>query len=63
MNPLFKFEGIYTPLITPMRVDGAVNFDALAELIEHLISRGVHGLIAGGSTGENYAQTVESTTN
>lgn len=59
MNPIFKFEGIYTPLVTPMHTDGSVNRDALAELIEHLIARGVHGLISGGSTGENYAQTVE----
>jgi len=59
MNPVFKFEGIYTPLVTPLHEDGSVNKDALAQLIEHLISRGVHGVISGGSTGENYAQTVE----
>ncbi len=59
MNPILKFEGIYTPLVTPMEADGSVNYDGLAALIEHLIERGVHGLISGGSTGENYAQTVE----
>ena len=59
MNPIFKFEGIYTPLVTPMNADGSVNYDALSALIEHLIERGVHGLISGGSTGENYAQTVD----
>ncbi len=59
MKPIFEFEGIYTPLVTPMNADGSVNFDALSSLIEHLIERGVHGLISGGSTGENYAQTVE----
>jgi 4-hydroxy-tetrahydrodipicolinate synthase len=36
-----------------------VNWDALAEVIEYLIENGVHGLISGGSTGENYAQTVD----
>jgi 4-hydroxy-tetrahydrodipicolinate synthase len=35
-----------------------VNRDALAEVIEHLIASGVQGIITGGSTGENYAQTV-----
>jgi 4-hydroxy-tetrahydrodipicolinate synthase len=30
----------------------------LAEVIEFLIESGVHGIISGGSTGENYAQTV-----
>jgi 4-hydroxy-tetrahydrodipicolinate synthase len=36
-----------------------VNWDALAEIVENLIDKGVHGVISGGSTGENYAQTVE----
>jgi len=54
-----KLEGIYTPLVTPWAADGSVNRDALAELIDTLIDAGVHGLISGGSTGENYAQTLE----
>ncbi|WP_209597953.1 dihydrodipicolinate synthase family protein [Ruegeria sp. HKCCSP351] len=58
MNPIFKFEGIYTPVITPYHDDGSVNWDALSDVIEYLIENGVHGLISGGSTGENYAQTV-----
>jgi 4-hydroxy-tetrahydrodipicolinate synthase len=52
------FEGIYTPLVTPMDAQGGVDHDALGELIEDLVDKGVHGLISGGSTGENYAQTV-----
>ncbi|WP_170427256.1 dihydrodipicolinate synthase family protein [Ruegeria arenilitoris] len=59
MNPIFKFEGIYTPVVTPYHEDGSVNWDALSSVIEYLIENGVHGLISGGSTGENYAQTVE----
>jgi 4-hydroxy-tetrahydrodipicolinate synthase len=59
MNPIFKFEGIYTPVVTPYHEDGSVNWDALSDVIEYLIASGVHGLISGGSTGENYAQTVE----
>ncbi len=58
MTPIFKFEGIYTPVITPYHQDGGVNWDALAEVIDTLIEKGVHGLISGGSTGENYTQTV-----
>lgn len=58
MNPIFRFEGIYTPVVTPYHDDGRVNWDALAQVIEYLIVNGVHGLITGGSTGENYAQTV-----
>ncbi|WP_300070288.1 dihydrodipicolinate synthase family protein [uncultured Ruegeria sp.] len=58
MNPIFRFEGIYTPIVTPYHGDGSVNWDALSEVIEYLIENGVHGMISGGSTGENYAQTV-----
>ncbi|MEX0283284.1 MAG: dihydrodipicolinate synthase family protein [Paracoccaceae bacterium] len=58
MNPIFRFEGIYTPVVTPYFEDGSPNWDALGEVIDSLVAAGVHGLISGGSTGENYAQTV-----
>ena len=58
MTPIFNFDGIYTPVVTPYHADGSVNWDSLADVIEFLIGAGVHGLISGGSTGENYAQTV-----
>lgn len=59
MTQRFKLEGIYTPLITPFAGDGSIDYKVLAQLIENLIAAGVHGLISGGSTGENYAETVE----
>ncbi|WP_428830134.1 dihydrodipicolinate synthase family protein [Cereibacter changlensis] len=59
MTPRMVLEGIYTPLITPFHADGSFDFDGLADLVERLVSAGVHGLISGGSTGENYAETVE----
>ncbi|EEE35229.1 dihydrodipicolinate synthetase [Rhodobacteraceae bacterium KLH11] len=46
-------------MVTPYHANGSVNWDALSDVIEYLIENGVHGLISGGSTGENYAQTVE----
>ncbi|MCZ4279735.1 dihydrodipicolinate synthase family protein [Kiloniella laminariae] len=58
-SPIMTFEGIYTPLVTPFHGDGSINFDGLSAVIENLIDKGVHGLISGGSTGENYAQSVE----
>jgi 4-hydroxy-tetrahydrodipicolinate synthase len=59
MSVRFKLQGIYTPVITPFHGDGSIDHASLAELIERLVSAGVHGLISGGSTGENYAETVE----
>lgn len=59
MTPIFQFQGIYAPVVTPYTGAGDVIWDALADQIEFLVEQGVHGLISGGSTGENYAQTVE----
>ena len=58
MAPIFRFDGIYTPVVTPFGADQSVRWDALGDIIDWLIDQGVHGLISGGSTGENYAQTV-----
>ncbi|WP_281967477.1 dihydrodipicolinate synthase family protein [Roseovarius nanhaiticus] len=58
MTPILRFDGIYTPVVTPFADDHSVRWDALADIIDRLIEQGVHGLITGGSTGENYAQTV-----
>ena len=52
-----RFEGIYTPVITPHRADFSIDKDRFAEVIESLISAGVHGLIVAGTTGEYYAQS------
>jgi 4-hydroxy-tetrahydrodipicolinate synthase len=54
-----KFEGIYTPLVTPFTDAFDVQKDRFAETIEMLIGAGVHGLIVAGTTGEYYAQTAE----
>lgn len=54
-----KFEGIYTPVITPHRDDGSIDRDAFVKIVEHLIASGVHGIISGGSTGEYYAQSMD----
>jgi len=53
------FYGIYTPVITPHHEDGSIDEAGLAEVIEHLIHEGVHGIIIAGTTGEYYAQTME----
>ena len=54
-----KFEGIYTPVITPYREDYNIDYERLAEIVDFLIDAGVHGIISAGTTGEYYAQTVQ----
>lgn len=54
-----KFNGIYTPAITPLDAEGQIDQHAFSEVLESLIEAGVHGIIIGGSTGEYYAQTTD----
>ncbi|MEO3416519.1 dihydrodipicolinate synthase family protein [Roseovarius sp. CAU 1744] len=54
-----RFEGIYTPLVTPYNDDFSVNEQALADAVDLLIGAGVHGIIVAGTTGEYYAQSFD----
>ncbi len=54
-----RFEGIYTPIVTPYNSDFSINRDRFADAVEHLISHGVSGIVLAGTTGEYYAQTAE----
>jgi 4-hydroxy-tetrahydrodipicolinate synthase len=54
-----KFEGIYTPAITPLNAEGQIDKTAFADVLESLIAARVHGIIIGGSTGEYYAQSAQ----
>lgn len=54
-----KFEGIYTPVVTPFNDRFELNKERFAQIIEMLIGIGVHGLIVAGTTGEYYAQTAD----
>lgn len=54
-----KFEGIYTPLVTPYTQAFDIDKDKFAATIDMLIEAGVAGLIVAGTTGEYYAQTAE----
>lgn len=54
-----KFEGIYTPVITPFFDDGSINFESFSQHVKYLKDAGVHGLMIGGTTGEYYVETLE----
>lgn len=49
-----ELRGIIAPFTTPFTEGGAVNLDLVQPQVEWLINNGVHGLAAGGSTGEGH---------
>ena len=54
-----RFDGIYTPLVTPYNDDFSLKKIELHGVIDFLIKAGVNGLIVAGTTGEYYAQSSE----
>ncbi|MBY5005266.1 4-hydroxy-tetrahydrodipicolinate synthase [Streptococcus suis] len=44
---------IITAMITPFKKDGAINYDVLPELIEHLLSHHTEGILLAGTTAES----------
>ncbi|HXD81806.1 MAG TPA: dihydrodipicolinate synthase family protein [Candidatus Acidoferrum sp.] len=47
-----ELSGVIPALISPLRSDGRVDEPAVTRLVEHVISGGVNGVLALGSTGE-----------
>lgn len=47
-----SFHGVFPYLVSPTTQGGDINTAVLGDLVEHLISQGVHGLAPLGSTGE-----------
>lgn len=47
------FHGSMVALVTPMRADGALDFDALDRLVEFHVENGTDAIIAVGTTGES----------
>ncbi|MBD8063679.1 dihydrodipicolinate synthase family protein [Oceanitalea stevensii] len=47
-----RFRGIIPPVITPLTTGGEVDTTTLTAVVEHLVTEGVHGVFALGSTGE-----------
>lgn len=50
-----ELKGIIAPFTTPFTESGAINLSLVPAQVEWLIENGVHGLAAGGSTGEGHA--------
>lgn len=47
-----KFKGTGVALVTPFHADGRIDFDALRNLVDHVIEQGVNFLVALGTTAE-----------
>ncbi len=56
---LEKLRGVIAPFTTPFAEDDSVDLGAVTAQVDWLIAEGVHGLAAGGSTGEGHALTRE----
>ena len=50
-----ELKGIIAPFTTPFKESGEINFDLIKPQVDWLLENGVHGLAAGGSTGEGHA--------
>ena len=46
------FTGAATAIVTPMKKDGSVDYDAFGRLIDWQISEGIDAIVAAGTTGE-----------
>ncbi len=51
-TPRAPLRGLWLPLITPFRPDGALDLDALKRLVRHYRGSGIAGWVVCGSTGE-----------
>ena len=54
-----KLHGIIVPMVTPLKPDGTLDFESTEKLVEHLISGGVHGIFALGTTGESQGLSAQ----
>ena len=49
-------KGVVVPMVTPLRADGVtVHETGVHQLVERLVTQGVHGVFVGGTTGEVWA--------
>jgi 4-hydroxy-tetrahydrodipicolinate synthase len=51
------FQGSLVAIVTPMRRDGEVDFDAWVRLLEFHVENGTNGIVVAGTTGEGATLT------
>jgi len=55
----FKIEGIITALLTPLTKDEQIKEEALRQLIDFQVEKGIHGLFPVATTGEGMKLSLE----
>jgi 4-hydroxy-tetrahydrodipicolinate synthase len=54
-----ELSGVIPPLVTPFTADGEINESAFRNVVRFNLSKGVHGVCPGGSSGEGHTLTVD----
>ena len=54
-----KFDGLWVPQLTAFDAAGNVDYAKVAEFADVLIANGTNGIVAVGTTGENYALSLD----
>ena len=53
MDSMQRFRGAFTALVSPMKEDGALDFETMERFFDWQIHEGIHGLVPVGTTGES----------
>ncbi|WP_164214916.1 4-hydroxy-tetrahydrodipicolinate synthase [Virgibacillus sp. YIM 98842] len=54
-----NFGSVLTAMVTPFDQNGEIDFNAVENLVNHLIANGTDGIVVGGTTGESPTLTHE----
>lgn len=54
-----ELKGMIAAMPTPFHADESIDTEGIKKLVEHLVKGGIHGILAGGSTGEYSLMTME----
>jgi len=52
MSDLHPLAGVYAAAVTPLKSDSTIDFESIPEFLRFLASRGCHGALLFGTTGE-----------
>ncbi len=59
MNLIDQFTGTGVAIVTPFKKNGAIDFDALTAIVNHIIEGGCEYLVVLGTTGESVTLSLE----